>query len=85
MERHRRNYDTMWNEASEEVKSVYGKQYLEDWYKKQLAYSQNASHDVTSVIDAMEDAILASQPRFRYLIDGGDGMLDLYCVSKDVT
>ncbi|XP_067671296.1 retinol dehydrogenase 16-like [Haliotis asinina] len=80
IEGHRKNYERMWREASDDVRQMYGRQYLEDCHTKLTAAARLGRTDLTPVLDGMEDAVLAATPRHRYLIDGGNGLFDIYCV-----
>ncbi|XP_046352519.1 short-chain dehydrogenase/reductase family 9C member 7-like [Haliotis rufescens] len=80
MEIHRKNYDRMWLEASDDVRQVYGRQYLQDCYSKLVSAAKIGRKDLTQVINCMEDAVLAATPCYRYLIHGGNRTCDIYCV-----
>ncbi|XP_052092374.1 D-beta-hydroxybutyrate dehydrogenase, mitochondrial-like [Mytilus californianus] len=74
----------MWEEASAEVRELYGKDYF---YRASKRYTEQCSRidptldtekAVEPVTDAMEDALINVHPKPRYLVDGGTGMFDGY-------
>lgn len=76
--------DTMWACASDDAKSIYGKEYLDSQIRTVEKVSENTNEAyVTPVIEAMVHAVTSDHPKYRYLIDGGFRFyeLDEYCVS----
>lgn len=73
--------DIMWENASGEVKSVYGKDYLEAVYTGTVEAAKESAKTTAVVIDCMEDAVTNLRPRIRYLVDGSCKLIDLNNVS----
>ncbi|XP_033735353.1 D-beta-hydroxybutyrate dehydrogenase, mitochondrial-like [Pecten maximus] len=76
----RRDFDTMWTEATEEVRGTYGQDYLETQYSNATKISSTSAPTLDPITDAMVDALLNTRPRTRYLIGGSNGLVDHYCV-----
>lgn len=73
----RKEMDTMWENASEEVRTTYGKDYFESIYTGTVAAAKEAAKTTAAVIDSMEDAVTNTKPRIRYLVDGSCKLIDL--------
>ncbi|XP_060586050.1 D-beta-hydroxybutyrate dehydrogenase, mitochondrial-like [Ruditapes philippinarum] len=73
----RKEMDTMWGNASEEVKSVYGKDYFDAVYAGTVEAAKNAAKTTGLVIDSLEDAVTNTHPRIRYLVDGSCKLIDV--------
>lgn len=71
----------MWDNAAEEVRQVYGKDYIDNQHKALTEHSKSAAATLAPVIDTMETAISQSRVRARYLIDGSNQLGDLPNVS----
>ncbi|XP_021365329.1 D-beta-hydroxybutyrate dehydrogenase, mitochondrial-like isoform X1 [Mizuhopecten yessoensis] len=76
----RRDFDTMWAEATEETRRTYGKAYLETQYSNATNISSTSAPSLDPIIDAMVDALLNTRPQTRYLIGGSNGLVDHYCI-----
>ncbi|KAJ8318725.1 hypothetical protein KUTeg_003816, partial [Tegillarca granosa] len=76
----RRDYDTMWAEAGDDVKETYGKDYLEGLYTAGVNSRYTTHKTLAPVIDAYEDAIVNTSPQYRYLVDGSNQLFDIYCM-----
>ncbi|KAK3578524.1 hypothetical protein CHS0354_007780 [Potamilus streckersoni] len=74
--RYREEAEEMWREASDSVRTTYGKRYLEAMIEKQSA-SLNSYPTTEPVIDALEDALINLTPRTRYLVGGTNKMFDI--------
>lgn len=75
--------DEMWNDASEDVKKLYGKKYFYLPYDGYVNDYNNRSLSALSpdmVLEAMEDALLNVRPKSRYIVGGGSGMYDPYAI-----
>lgn len=72
--------ETMWKKADPEVKQVYGQKYLESQFSGLERAADTSYRTTTPVIDAFEDAVTLENPRTRYLVDGGRGLFDKYCL-----
>uniref|UniRef100_K1QYM4 D-beta-hydroxybutyrate dehydrogenase, mitochondrial n=1 Tax=Magallana gigas TaxID=29159 RepID=K1QYM4_MAGGI len=77
----RRDFDTMWAEAGEEVRETYGKEYLDRLFEGAKGTSATSYPTLAPVLDALEDAVVNQNPRIRYLVDGGSGLMDEFCFS----
>lgn len=75
----RRDFDTMWAEAGEEVRETYGKEYLDRLFEGAKGTSATSYPTLAPVLDALEDAVVNQNPRIRYLVDGGSGLMDEFC------
>ena len=71
----------MWENASEEVRSAYGREYFDAIYTGTKAAAKEASKTMAPCIDAMEDAVINVSPKIRYLVDGSIRTIDYNCVS----
>lgn len=67
---------TMWDSASEEVKSAYGREYFDAVFTGTKAAAKEAAKSMAPVVDAMEDAVINVSPSIRYLVDGSIRMVD---------
>ncbi|XP_064598222.1 D-beta-hydroxybutyrate dehydrogenase, mitochondrial-like [Liolophura sinensis] len=81
LERIKNEVNTMWEEATVEVKEDYGKDYHFDVVSSISRAIAKAPSSFASVINAMEDALLTEDPKTRYLIGGGKGLYDNFKVS----
>ncbi|XP_045212656.2 D-beta-hydroxybutyrate dehydrogenase, mitochondrial-like [Mercenaria mercenaria] len=73
----RNEMDTMWDNAEEDVRSIYGKDYFESIYTGTVEAAKEAAKTTAAVIDCMEDAVTNVKPRIRYLVDGSCKLIDL--------
>ncbi|KAL8609203.1 hypothetical protein ACOMHN_058823 [Nucella lapillus] len=79
-ERLTRLTEDMWREASNEVREIYPKEYL-DSFLGTLDRTALTSHpNVKPVIRVLTEILTSGDPDFRYLIDGDKGWLDPYCM-----
>ncbi|XP_047405356.1 retinol dehydrogenase 16 [Sciurus carolinensis] len=65
-ERFSQNLKNQWNQASSEVKEIYGEKYLESFMKTMRSLENSGSEDLSWVTDCMEHALTACYPRTRY-------------------
>lgn len=72
--------ETMWKKADPEVKQVYGRKYLESQFSGLDRAADTSYRTTTPVIDAFVDAVALENPSTRYLVDGGRGLVDKYCL-----
>ncbi|KAK3089643.1 hypothetical protein FSP39_005284 [Pinctada imbricata] len=75
------DFETMWKEAGEDTKRIYPRDYLTRQYQSVVDSAATASKTIRPVIDAMESAVIAVNPQFRYHIDGGNSIIDYNSVS----
>ncbi|XP_045171463.2 D-beta-hydroxybutyrate dehydrogenase, mitochondrial-like [Mercenaria mercenaria] len=69
VKRQTREIDEMWENASQQVRKVYSKEYLMSWLPKPTG-TWPPSDDVTPVVSAVEHALVSASPKSRYLVDG---------------
>lgn len=74
--------ENMWKQASAEVRQVYGRKYLESQFSGLGHASKTSPSSTRPVVDAFVDALTLENPKTRYLVDGGVGLVDKYCVSS---
>ncbi|XP_071147897.1 D-beta-hydroxybutyrate dehydrogenase, mitochondrial-like [Mytilus edulis] len=74
-ERVKKDCEEQWKEASEEIKRLYGRKYFFAWYDEMLVNRNDtrAASSSEPVIDALVDALRNVHPKYRYLVDGGQG------------
>uniref|UniRef100_A0A8D2B6P0 Retinol dehydrogenase 16 n=1 Tax=Sciurus vulgaris TaxID=55149 RepID=A0A8D2B6P0_SCIVU len=65
-ERFSQNLKNQWNQASSEVKEIYGEKYLESFMKTIRSLENRCSENLSWVTDCMEHALTACYPRTRY-------------------
>ena len=70
----------MWKKATEEVKQVYGKQYMQSWVEASNA-DWTSRGDTGPVIKATQHALVSQHPKSRYLISGTNVLVDFTVVS----
>ena len=82
MDRMQRDHDNVWSQASEEVKTAYGKKYF-DTHIERCKEAVGSVHNMSlePVIAAFVDAITNENPKTRYLVDGICTWVDMHCVS----
>ena len=71
----------MWNDADEEVRNTYGREYYDVLSKGLEECKPEGCPTVDPVTEAFVDAITAFNPQYRYLVKGGSGLFDVYYVS----
>jgi len=81
MERIGADFEKMWQNLTTEQRLIYRRQYIDRHIAAADASRFAGNLDVTPVIRAMTDALFSVKPRSRYLVHGGPGRIDLYCVS----
>ena len=70
----------MWTAASDDVKTTYGRQYLDNLVAGQRRAVKGGATSTAPVVDAMVDAIVSGRPETRYMIDGG--FFDIHTVGQ---
>ncbi|XP_061176159.1 D-beta-hydroxybutyrate dehydrogenase, mitochondrial-like [Saccostrea echinata] len=75
-ERLKRDKEEMWSNADAEVRQVYGRKYLESQFSGQVEALDSSFPSTDPVIDAFVDALTLENPKSRYLVDGGSGLID---------
>jgi len=81
MERTEADFEKIWDGMTTEQRVVYGRQYIDRHIAFADASRAGGNTDVNPVICAMTDAVLSVKPRTRYLVHGGSGRIDPFCVS----
>ncbi|XP_046560896.1 D-beta-hydroxybutyrate dehydrogenase, mitochondrial-like [Haliotis rubra] len=76
----RKDLDEQWEEASEDVRQTYGKDYLDEQFQAAIASSSTSFPTLHPIMVAFKDALLNEQPQKRYLTDGSNGLYDPYCL-----
>ncbi|XP_041364987.1 D-beta-hydroxybutyrate dehydrogenase, mitochondrial-like [Gigantopelta aegis] len=69
-------FSNMWKHAHDDVRTSYGKDYLDSQYKSVIQAAATAGPNIVPVIDAMEDAVSSVSPSIRYLVDGDKSWYD---------
>lgn len=77
----RNDFNNAWENADEEVRQVYGKDYMDNQYKAVAEHSKTGATSLAPVIDTMEIAVSQSRIRARYLVDGSNQLGDFTNVS----
>lgn len=62
--------EEMWTNASEFVRTDYGKAYLDSMVAKQRSSLGGSAGTTRPVIDAMVDALVSNRPQTRYVVEG---------------
>ncbi|XP_076776666.1 retinol dehydrogenase 7 isoform X2 [Arvicanthis niloticus] len=60
------NVKKLWDQATSEVKEIYGEKYLDSYVKTITSLTDTCSEDLSMVTDCMEHALTACHPRTRY-------------------
>ena len=81
LSRLQREIESMWNDADEEVRNTYGREYYDVLSKGLEECKPEGCPTVDPVTEAFVDAITAFNPQYRYLVKGGSGLFDVYYVS----
>ena len=81
LSRLQREIESMWNDADEEVRNTYGREYYDVLGKGLEECKPEGCLTVDPVNEAFVDAITAYNPQYRYLVKGGSGLFDVYYVS----
>ena len=56
----------MWESMDDETREVYGKEYIDAHIRSAAARRSSGGADMTPVLDAMTDGLLAIKPKSRY-------------------
>ena len=72
----------VWEAVPQEVKTVYGMNYMDNLLKGLRSCGSSTHPSVDPVIDALVDAVVNRNPQYRYLVKGGNKLLDFYHVSS---
>ncbi|KAK7111477.1 D-beta-hydroxybutyrate dehydrogenase, mitochondrial-like [Littorina saxatilis] len=75
-----REFDEMWDEASDEVKEVFSKQYLDNILHSLEPVAMTTYPTLTPVLEAITDALTSGDPEYRYIVAGSNTLMDKYCV-----
>lgn len=76
----KRDLETMWEEATPEVREDYGRDYHFAVMSGITEAVGTAPNSFAPVIDAMEDGLVNEAPKTRYLIGGSNQIIDTYKV-----
>ena len=74
------DFEAMWEDTTDEMKERYGKEYVDRFNGLITSSDRVSCFDIRPVIAAMSDAVLNTKPKIRYLIGGGNEMVDPYKV-----
>ena len=67
----------MWNNASEDPRIAYGREYLDVMIENaENSKGSGSSSSTKPVLAALVDALVSGQPNTRYIVDGGNGWND---------
>ncbi|XP_076078891.1 D-beta-hydroxybutyrate dehydrogenase, mitochondrial-like [Mytilus galloprovincialis] len=74
-ERVKKDCEEQLKEAREEIKRLYGRKYFFAWYDEMLVNRNDtrAASSSEPVIDAMVDLLRNVHPKYRYMVNGGQG------------
>ncbi|KAJ8303404.1 hypothetical protein KUTeg_019800 [Tegillarca granosa] len=76
IERLKAEVEEMWENATEEVRFTYGREYFNSMIKKQSEKGTGPWISPDPVLDAILDALLNQKPKARYLIGGAGWPID---------
>ncbi|CAL1540622.1 unnamed protein product [Lymnaea stagnalis] len=71
------SFEEMKNKANNEIKEIYGNNYMDSHYKQLCELAKSTAKSLSNVVTAVEHAVGSQSPRSRYLVDGGNQLLDL--------
>lgn len=72
----------IWEKSSEDVHHAYGKEYIVDGFIKIAEEGKSSSAiNIVPVIEAMADAVLAVNPKYRYAVGGSKNLFDPFMVN----
>lgn len=80
MNRIKREFETMWEAMSPELRTQYGRKYIDDHLAGLEASIETASFKLMPVMDAIYHALFSLKPQTRYLIPGSSGWYDVFKV-----
>ncbi|XP_076458200.1 D-beta-hydroxybutyrate dehydrogenase, mitochondrial-like isoform X2 [Babylonia areolata] len=75
-----REFQEMWDEASEEVKEVFSKDRLDNLLSKLDKIAGTGASSLTPVIHTITEALTSGDPDPRCIVDGASGWFDEYCM-----
>ena len=81
MERIRADFDEMKANMSDEVRETYGDKYIDEVLASVEQAKSGACFDTMRVIKTVTEALFVRQPKMRYFVSGGTGLVDKYVVS----
>lgn len=64
-----------------EQRLIYGRQYIDQHIAAADASRYTSGPDISPVTNALTDALFSVKSKSRYLVHGGRGRTDFYCVS----
>ena len=70
--------DKQWEEATPEVRELYGKEYF--YRSMDVGPHEHAGSSPDPVLDAIEDALINVSPQPRYIVPGSDLLIDRFAV-----
>ena len=76
----KRDFEEMWEGASEEVRATYGREYLNHHNAIVEEAIPTACQEINLVTEAIVHSLMAVTPKTRYLINGSTGWVDIYWV-----
>jgi len=82
MERIGADFEEQWHNMTTEQRLIYGRQYIDRHLIVADACRWAGNPDVNPVTRALTDALFSTKPRSRYMVHGGAGRIDLFCVSS---
>jgi len=81
MQRITADLEKMWQHTTMEQQLIYGRQYIDRHIAVTDGFRSTGNPDINPVTRAMTDALFSMKPRTRYIVHGGSGRFDQYCVS----
>jgi len=78
MSRLRRDFEEMWDAMSPELKTMYGRSYIDKHVEGCEQAIPQACFNLMLVVNDIKHALFSAKPRVRYLIAGGNKWYDIY-------
>ncbi|XP_025096723.1 D-beta-hydroxybutyrate dehydrogenase, mitochondrial-like [Pomacea canaliculata] len=80
MLRIKKDFDSMWDAASDDVKQLFKREHLDRVLAETEAAAGTSYPTVEPVLNTIEEALTSGDPEIRYIIDGSNRLMDKYCM-----